>query len=163
MKRTIAVILAAASLLLCACTAAPQKATVSMFDLSEAMRAAHKGETELSYASSSDSDAEAEFAHLSDLDYSKVGSFFLLYASDGSASTDEIAVIAVKDAADVKAAAESLRAHVEKRRSLYASYAPQLVPALDSARVFTEAQYAVLVVSANEADVSRAFKDFINK
>lgn len=44
------------------------------------------------------------------------------YSTTGKA--DEIAVIAVKDSADVTKAADSLRAHVESRRKLFLQYGP---------------------------------------
>lgn len=163
MKKPFAVAAALCALLLAACTAVPQKQTVSMFDLSEAMSAAHAGQTEMKLASSSDADPEGIFERFSDMDYGKVESFFLLYAADGAASTDEIAVIALRDAADAAEAAKSLERHVEKRRALYGTYAPELVPALDGAEVFTSAQYAVLIVSPNADAVRRAFEEFTAK
>ncbi len=163
MKRLVAVFAALLALLLAACTAAPQKETVSMFDLSRAMGDAHAGQTEMKLASSSDANPEELFERFSDMDYGKVESFFLLYAADGAASTDEIAVIALRDAADAAEAAKSLERHVEKRRALYGTYAPELVPVLDGAVVFTSAQYAVLIISPNADAVRLAFEEFIAK
>ena len=56
-------------------------------------------------------DAKETFSYVSDLPYDKVENFLLSYSTTGKA--DEIAVIAVKDPADVTKAADSLRAHVE--------------------------------------------------
>ena len=60
-------------------------------------------------ASSAEENAEENFKHISDLDYSKVDSYFVSYSEEGLA--DEIAVIAVKDPQDVKEAKESLDDH----------------------------------------------------
>lgn len=179
MKRNIALLLLivifAASALGCAGvagetepTAAPTEAAevtqtpaVSMFDLSEALRSAHNGSAELSYVSSSDQDPAGKLAYVSDIDYEKVESFMMLYAADGKESTDEIVVIALKDASDAPEAADTLRTHVESRISLYSTYAPELVGPLRNAKVFTEGRYAVLIISENAEAVSRAFSNFI--
>lgn len=138
-----------------------KKPTVSMFDLSRKMLEAHGGEEGMAYASNSDTDAEAELAYVAEIDYSNVEAFFVSYASDAKGNADEIAVIALKDPADAEAAADQLKAHVSKRMELYSVYDPEQVPALEKARVFTHAQYAVLIVSSNADAVEKAFSDFI--
>ena len=134
---------------------------VSMFDLSEALRSAHNGSAELSYVSSSDQDPAGKLAYVSDIDYEKVESFMMLYAADGKESTDEIVVIALKEASDAPEAADTLRTHVESRISLYSTYAPELVEPLRNAKVFCEGRYAVLIISENADAVSRAFSAFV--
>jgi hypothetical protein len=169
MKR-LAILIAFISMLAFVCACAPggsgeggAKPTVSMFDLSRKMLEAHGAGTEMAYASSSDDDPEELLIHVSDVDYSKVDSFFILYAADGSASADEIVVIAMKDPADVKTASESLKKHVESRRALYSTYEPELADQLENAEVFTDAQYAVLIISPNESAVEKAFYDYIGE
>ena len=156
----IAVLLAFAG---CRGTAAvdPSRPVVSMFDLSEAMNAAHASSAEMSYTSSSEKDAADKLAYVSDIDYSKVEAFFISYAKEGKGNADEIVVIALKDAADAREAEDSLTAHVESRINLYSTYDPGQVPALKKAVIFSEAQYAVLIVSENAAEVEKAFRDFI--
>lgn len=138
-----------------------EEPTQSMFDLAETLRAAHKGKTELSYASSSDDDPESELAYVCDIDYGKVKDFLMLYAADGNKSADEIVVIVLKDQADVKTAVDMLRTHVEKRKALYDAYEPALAKALNKAEVFSEGRYAVLIVSENAYDVRNAFMESI--
>lgn len=74
---------------------------------------------------------------------------------------DEIAVIAVKDSADVTKAADSLRAHVESRRKLFLQYGPAEAARVEKAQVFTKDQYAVLIICDDSPTVKTAFDDFL--
>ena len=145
------------------CSEPVRNDTVSMFDLSRAMLQAHGGETVMAYASSSDTNAAEQFAHVSSIDYDKTEAYFILYAQDGKESADEIVVIAVKDIADVAEAKQSLAAHAQKRHDLYAAYEPKHAAALDNAVIFTKAQYAVMIVSPNSGAVRKAFEDFTDQ
>lgn len=73
----------------------------------------------------------------------------------------EIAVIAVKDPADVTKAADSLRAHVESRRKLFLQYGPAEAARVEKAQVFTKDQYAVLIICDDSPAVKTAFDDFL--
>ncbi|MBO4384524.1 MAG: DUF4358 domain-containing protein [Clostridia bacterium] len=185
MKRTLAVILIIIAAGLAACakpapepepTAAPTpaptdapaptetegKPAVSMFDLAERMRETMPDGNTLAYASKSDPNAEDEFSFVSDLEYGKVETFFILYAPDGKTSAAEIVVIALVDPADAEAAEASLRRHVEKRIALYSTYEPQFVPELEKAVIFTEGRYAVLIIGGSGDAPENAFREFIN-
>ena len=164
MKRITAVfVLFALACLLCAgCVKPAAQKTVSMYDLSRAMLSAMQTEETMRYVSASDAGAEEKFARVSDTDYAHVEDFFLLYAENGAGNADEIAVIAVKNERDVSAAADSLRAHVEYRTQLYATYDPTQVPKLNGALVFTEGRYAVLIVCDDPAAAKAAFNGFLN-
>lgn len=135
---------------------------VSMYDLSKAMVQAGDLEN-MSYASSQDSNAESAFSRISDMDYGKVDSFFVSYASDGSVSADEIVVIAVKNSADAPEAEKSLRNHLEYRISLYNTYGASQVPKLEKGEVFTSGNYAVLIVADNPQKIHAAFTDFVSQ
>lgn len=144
-------------------TAEPtEKPTVSMFDLAECMREAMPEGKTLVYASKSDSNAEDEFSYVSDIAYEKVEDFFILYAPEGKTSAAEIVVIAMASAGDAEAAADSLRRHVQNRIGLYSTYEPQFVPELENAVIFTEKQYAVLIVGGADGAPEKAFRDFID-
>ena len=104
-------------------------------------------------------DAKETFSYVSDLPYDKVENFLLSYSTTGKA--DEIAVIAVKDPADVTKAADSLRAHVESRRKLFLQYGPAEAARVEKAQVFTKDQYAVLIICDDSPAVKTAFDDFL--
>ncbi|MCR5809645.1 MAG: DUF4358 domain-containing protein [Clostridiales bacterium] len=154
----LAALIAAASLVGCS---APKKETVSMYDLSQAMLSAHGDPDSMAYASSSDADPAVKLSYVSDVDYSKVEAFFISYAKDGKGNSDEIVVIAMKEEADAAEAAASLQEHIKKRISLYSTYDPMQVTALEKAEIFTERQYAVLVVAKNSEEIISAFNDFV--
>lgn len=134
-------------------------ATVSMYDLQTAMLSADSTLPDMSSVNGSSEDAAELFAYLSDLSYDKVETYFLAYSTEGKA--DEIAVIAVKDAANVGEAEKSLDACVEKRRKLYEQYDPTQTERVEKALVFTNGQYAVLIICDKASDVKEAFESFI--
>lgn len=160
-QKWIAALLAAMMLLSLWGCGSSRNETVSMFDLRTAMLDAAPSLPEMRSVSDSDTDAAGLFAHLSDMDYGKVERFFLSYSATGLA--DEIAVIAVKDTADVKAAADSLRSHLEGRAMLYEQYKPDQLQRVQNALVFTREQYAVLIVCEEQNAVEKAFTDFISR
>ena len=104
-------------------------------------------------------DAETLFTYVSDLPYEKVDDFLLSYSAEGKA--DEIAVIAVKDPADAEAAADTLRAHLDQRLTLFRQYSPDEVSRAEKALVFTQDQYAVLLICDGNQDVKTAFEEFL--
>ena len=161
MKKTIAVVLllSLALALLSACGGGAS--SVSMFDLNKAMCAATDEFGEMKYASSADDDADGLFANVSSMDYSKVAGFFVTYAASGKGNADEIVVIEVKNKADVNEAADSLRAHLENRRALYATYDTTQVKKLEDGRVLTSGSLAALVVADDADEICRAFSAFV--
>lgn len=135
--------------------------TVSMFDLRTAMEEADTTLDEMMSADSNADNPEDLFAYISEMDYDKVDKFFVSYSKSGKA--DEIAVIAVKDAADVSEAEKTLKDHVQKRINVFSQYAPDQVKRAEKAEVFTSGQYAVLIICDKQDAVKKAFTDFINQ
>ncbi len=164
MKKLICLLLAAA-LLLAGCAGPAKKAEdetteatpmVSMYELRKAMLEAQPDLPDMTAVSSSDEDAGALFAYLSDLDYEKVEGYFLAYSSDGK-TANEFAVVCLKDAADLPALEASLKAHVQGRVNLYKSYAPECVKQASEAEIVTEGRYAALIMCEDLAAVKAAF------
>ena len=147
--------------ILSSCTAHSNDETVSMYDLNKAM-SENAGFGEMTYVSSSDDKADEKFSHLSDIDYSKVDSFFMNFAADGSVSSDELAVVVMKDGKDTAEMTSSLEKHVEYRKNLYRNYDPEQLPKLEKALVFSSGRYAVLIVADNPSAIKSAFYSFIN-
>ena len=112
-------------------------------------------------ADSSAEDAEDLFSYISDMDYTKVDKFFVSYSKEGNA--DEIAVIAVKDEADAADAEKSLKAHVQDRINVFTQYAPDQVKKAEKAEIFTSGKYAVLIICDKQADVKKAFTEFVSE
>ena len=85
--------------------------------------------------------------------------YFLAYAADGTAY--EIAVVQLKDKADVTAAADSLKAHVQDRVQLYKTYEPEQTQRAESAVVKTDGSFVLLIMSDTPQNAETAFKEFI--
>ncbi|MBE6835514.1 MAG: DUF4358 domain-containing protein [Ruminococcaceae bacterium] len=149
------------SVALCACAGKTEKSKVSMYDLKNAMANATESFGEMSYASSEDDDAQGIFANISDMDYSKVESFFIYYATDGTGNADEIAVIKVKNDDDVSVARKALEDHLAKRTALYSTYDKTQLKKLDSAKVTVSGGYAALVVGDDAEKITNAFNEFL--
>lgn len=167
MKKAIAIILCALSVvsLLCACAAkenTPDKSNVSLFDLKETMLAA-AAFGDMAYVSSNDADAETYLSAVSDFPFDKVDAFSVCYAKDGKGNADEVVVIRVKDEADVSLALQTLQTHLKTRQSLYATYDPTQSQKVGKGITFQSGAYAVLIVSEDNDAVKQAFVDFMSK
>lgn len=163
MKRKKCSLLIAVLCVLLSCMGCGQEDTplVSMYDLSRAMLAADDTLPEMSYVSSSDENASELFSYLSDFDYALIDSYFLSYSSKGLA--DEIAVIALKNAADADAAKKTIDAHVQNRVAMYKQYDPSQTNRAEEAMVFTSGRYVVLIISEKQHEVKSAFDTFIKE
>ena len=91
------------------------------------------------------------------MDYKKVDSFFISYAKEGG-KADEIVVIAVKDKNDVDEAVKSLENHREDRKKLLEQYEPEQVKRIEDGVVFSQGQYAVLIICDDVSAVRSAFE-----
>lgn len=160
MKKFLSRLLVIVALLTCGCGSQPAADTVSMYDLRVAMEEADDSLPAMLNASSVEESAKDNFKHISKMDYGKVDSYFVSYSEDGLA--DEITVIAVKDAADVKEAKESLEDHRQDRYKLLEQYEPEQVKRIEDGLVFTNGRYAVLIICDNTGAVKAAFEKAIS-
>lgn len=133
---------------------------ISMYDLNQALVGFTGDPDSMKYASSSDSNPEELLSHVSNIEYSKVKAFFITYASNGTGNADEIVAIQVKKKSDLNQAADSLRSHLETRKTLYAAYDKSQLPKLEKAKVFTRGTLAILMVSDNSDKMEAAFYGF---
>ncbi|MBR5772736.1 MAG: DUF4358 domain-containing protein [Clostridia bacterium] len=158
-KIKISALILAVTAIFTACGKTGEYKEISMYDLSKAMTSAGSLE-DMAYASSEDSNAEELLSNVAETDYSKIDSFFISYAQDGSISADEIVVIRVKDTAYLTQVRDMLKKHVDYRISLYSTYGPKEVPKLNNADVFTKDSFAVLIVADNTKEIHSAFDNF---
>ena len=133
---------------------------ISMYDLNQALVGFTGDPDSMKYASSSDSNPEELLSHVSNIEYSKVKAFFITYASNGTGNADEIVAIQVKKKSDLNQAADSLKSHLETRKTLYAAYDKSQLPKLEKAKVFTRGTLAILMVSDNSDKMEAAFYGF---
>ena len=151
MKRTIALLLAAALCALAGC-GAQDGGGHDPSALGEAMYAAAEGLPAMAVV---ENDAEL-FRYVSDLDYGLVEGYYLAYAEGGSA--EELAVITVKDAADVKDARASLERHLADRLGLFRVYDPDEASAIESASIAVDGDTVALAVCDNAEAVTALIK-----
>ena len=133
------------------------KTKLSLYDLRKDMLAADPSMPEMTAVSSVDEKADALFAYLSDLDYSKVEGYYLAYAADGTAY--EVAVVVLKERSDVSELENSLRKHVEGRVNLYKSYAPEQVERAENAEIVSSGRYVALIMCGDQAAVRSVFEN----
>ncbi|MBQ3404373.1 MAG: DUF4358 domain-containing protein [Oscillospiraceae bacterium] len=159
-KALLLITLFALAIVLCAC-GAKEEALVSMYDLQQTMMQADDSLPDMKTVNSSAEDADELFEYLSDMPYDKVEGYFLAYSSEGKA--DEIAVIAVKNSADINEAVDSLREHQDGRVKLYTQYDPTQTGRAEDGLVFSNGRYAALIISDNQQAVKAAFEEFLAK
>ena len=121
--------------------------SVSMDALKDSMLGAAQGLPEMWEVTDKSENAEQLFTYLSDMDYSKVAEFFFEYSNSGS--PEELAVIRVKNAADVQVAANSLKSHAQGRAALYKQYSPEDATLPENAIIFTKNDAAVMIICKN--------------
>jgi len=136
------------------------QASADMNALQQAMLEAAPALPDMLSVTSDVSDAEKLFTYLSDFDYEKVDGYLLSYSSTGTA--DEIAVVAVKDEADVGDAKASLEKHKGDRLKLFQTYGPQEAARVEKGQIFTQGQYAVLIICDDSDSVKEAFASYLD-
>ena len=136
------------------------KQPVELSSLMDAMLAADSSLPQMERISSQDEEAESLYVMVSGLSYDKVEGYQYAYSVNGKLA-DEISITKLKSAADAAEAEASTRQHLLTRRGQYESYAPEQVPRVDNAVVFTKDIYVVLIVSDQAAAVKQAFEDLI--
>ena len=161
--KTMGYFLSAFVLLFSACGKNNTTKLVSMYDLRVAMEAADDSLPEMTNINSSEDGAKDQFAkYVCEVDYDKVAGFFVSYAVEGGLA-DEIVVVAVKDASDVKEVKELLEKHKQDRYHLLEQYEPKEVKRVSDGLVFTDGNYAVLIICDRADAVKKAFSDVVHK
>ena len=158
MKRAAASILAMAlALCLAACSGSGGGSSVDPVALGESMLAKCENLPDMDTVSSSDEDGPELFQYVSDMDYGKVSGYYLAYASGGSA--EEIAVIHVRDSADLAQARASLEAHLDNRLGIFRTYDPSQAAMVEDAKIVAVGDTAALFICANAEALSSAFRE----
>lgn len=161
-KRLICVLLIGAMAFSFVACSVDKSNDISIYDLNKAMSSvANFGE--MKYASSSDSNNSELFQNISDMDYSKIKSFFINYAVNGTGNADEIACIQVKNKGDINEAVESLNAHLKKRINLYSTYDKSQLDKLSKAVVVNKGNVVALIVADNSKEIEKAFYNYFEE
>lgn len=111
--------------------------------------------------SSKDEDAQSTFNFLCDLNYEKVDSFLITYASE--ATSEEIFIIHLKDANDIPIAKSSLENRIKARRTAFNTYLPTEVAKIDNAQITSYGNYIALIICPTTQSTVDAFQQFFTK
>lgn len=134
-------------------------------EIMDKMKEAGKDLPSMLHVDTKTESAEAYFSSLSTVDYGLIEDFIYDSTTDTSNPAPEIAVIKVKDKADVEAVVSSLREHLNSRRLMFENYSGQIdkrqMPMIESAEVFYENEYVVLIVAENAKEVKEAFYEAV--
>lgn len=144
---------------------AGEESSSELKEIMDKMQEAAKNLPSMLHVDSKTESAEAYFASLSTVDYGIVADFIYDSTTDTSNPAPEIAIIKVKDKGDIDAVIASLREHLEGRRLMFENYAAQIdekqMPMIESAEVFSENDFVVLIVAENAKEVKEAFYEAI--
>lgn len=106
---------------------------------------------------SSSDNAKDVFTYLSDIDYDLVKDFTFTYSKDGLA--DEISIIQLKNADDVKEVEEDLNNRITTRKNTFASYDEKEVSKFSTACVVTKDCYVIIIISSQANNGKYAFNE----
>lgn len=136
----------------------PDAPQIDILPIQEAMLAAAPSLPEMLTLNSDDEDPDYAFSYLCDIDYSRIGAYFLSYST--KATADEIAVIYLNNENDVSTVTEALEKHIQDRIDLFSTYAPDEVTRLEGSLLFSEGNYVVLIVCDDAHSVKDAFYSY---
>lgn len=131
---------------------------IDMKKLQETMLAADETLPKMQVSSSNDENADLNFSSLSDMDYSRIASYFYAYAKSGTAQ--EIAVIQLKDPKDEAILMQSIQKHVDNRIKTLQEYNPEQVNMAKNAVITRKSGYVTLIISEKNGLVQNAFDSF---
>ena len=148
------------ALCLCACGSSPTESkTLDMTALQTQLLEKADQLPEMQSVSSADSEASSLFSYLSTLDYDKVAGYLLSYSSSGTA--DEIALVQVKDSADLDAAKQSLEEHLQQRQRLFQQYSPAEAKRAEDALLYTRGDCVVLLICDQASELESLINEAI--
>ena len=163
-NRTIGMILLVVIML---CTGCSQRTSVqpkvNLKELQEKMLSATENLPKMESITEKTEDANELFAYLSDFPYEKVQEFFFLYSGDSDRAAYEIAVIQVKDENDRRELKESLEKHLENRKRMFQTYAPDQVALVEKAVITESGSYVALIISDHNEEVKAVFTQAMEK
>ena len=134
-----------------------EAAQVDLTAMREHMLAADTTLPEMKIVTGSDEQAELNFTAFSDFAYDRVQDYFYAYAADGG--SQEIAVVALKDAGDAAALMRTMQSHLEDRRGALTAYAPDQLPLVDHAVIKQKGHLVAMIISEKSGLVQQAFEE----
>ncbi|MEG0805303.1 MAG: DUF4358 domain-containing protein [Lachnospiraceae bacterium] len=102
------------------------------------------------------------FEFLYNFSMDEIGDGSISYAQKGK-SADEISLLYVKDHKNMAKVMTALKARITRRIQDFTGYAPEELSKIEGAKVIEKGNYAVLIITDNTDEVSKAFEKALKK
>ena len=161
MKKITALLLAVLCMLsVCACNNDGGKTTdVSAKDLIAATLNSAKPENADTLCGSDDQSLKNKFYYFYGIETSAVRDYAIVYSS--AAKSDEISVLVAAKGTDMKTLTDALEGRREMQRQTFELYSPESVEMLKNAVIFTQGDYAVMIVAKDPTAVESKLKELL--
>ena len=161
MKRITALLLAVLCMLsVCACNNGGGKtADVSAKDLIAATMNSARPENADTLCGSDDQSFTNKFYYFYGIETSAVRDYAIAYSS--GAKSDEISVLVAASGTDVKTLTDALEARRDMQRQTFELYSPESVEMLENAVIFTQGDYAVMIVAKDPTTIESKMKELL--
>ena len=161
MKRITALLLAVLCMFsVCACNNGGDKtADVSAKDLIAATMNSAKPENADTLLGSDDQSFTNKFYYFYGIETSAVRDYAIVYSS--AAKSDEISVLVAAKGTDMKTLTDALESRREMQRQTFELYSPESVEMLKNAVIFTQGDYAVMIVAKDPTTVESRIKELL--
>ncbi len=161
MKRIIAMLLAVACMLsLCACGDKNETADVSAKDLIAATMNSAKPANADTLCGSDDQSFTNKFYYYYGIETSAVRDYAIAYSS--TAMSDEISVLVAASGTDTKTLTDALESRRQMQQQTFELYSPESVEMLKNAVIFTQGDYAVMIVASDPESIESKMKSLLS-
>ncbi len=161
MKKITALLLAVLCMLsVCACNNDGGKtADVPAKDLIAATLNSAKPENADTLCGSDDQSLKNKFYYFYGIETSAVRDYAIVYSS--AAKSDEISVLVAAKGTDMKTLTDALEGRREMQRQTFELYSPESVEMLKNAVIFTQGDYAVMIVAKDPTAIESKMKELL--
>ena len=161
MKKITALLLAVLCMLsVCACNNGSKTADVSAKDLIAATMNSAKPESADTLCGSDDQSFKNRFYYYYGIETDAVRDYAIAYSSD--AKSDEISVLVAAKGTDMKTLTDALEGRREMQRQTFELYSPESVEMLKNAVIFTQGDYAVMIVAKDPTTIESRMKELLS-
>lgn len=161
MKKYLFMALFLVTVLMMAACESEKEVDIPIENLEKQMLSVGKKLPEMSMIYGSSENTESLFSSLSNIDYSHVEDYFYAYSSEGKA--DEVAVIKLKKSKYAEEAKESLRNHMQDRKTMFQNYKPEEADRVEKGLVFSDGRYVVLVIADDLSKIKAEFEKIMEE
>lgn len=161
MKKYLFMALFLVTVLMMAACESEKEVDIPIENLEKQMLSVGKKLPEMSMIYGSSENTESLFSSLSNIDYSHVEDYFYAYSSEGKA--DEVAVIKLKKSKYAEEAKESLRNHMQDRKTMFQNYKPEEADRVEKGLVFSDGRYVVLVIADDLSKIKVEFEKIMEE